>query len=506
MELLERDGALAVSPRRATRQRGARVAWCSSPASPGSARRRSSRGSCRISATGHACSSAPATTSRSRGRWARSSDLVGNVSPALEEALSAGGTSPELHSLLVAELGLPPQPTVLVLEDMHWADDATFDAITVLLRRIGSLPALVLLTCRDGEAPLGHPHPRRRRRGPPRRPRSSSSSHRCRRARSPCSPATTRSRRYAADRREPVLRQRAARLPHRRRPAAHRHDRRPRACVAARRRLAATHRARLGRAEPRRNLGAGRGDAGVGRRGGGARAQAAARGRAHVRALPARAGAKRDPVEHPDRRAAAPPRRDPRRAPGGGRRPGRDRAPRGGRGSGERRRRVRAHRGAARGGARIEPRGVLPLPARLELRRPPAGARAGDRVRGAGDGGVRGLPARGRLSGDRARDRGVDGARRPSRGRPVHADPVAPPLARGRRRRRADEGARRRSRSSSRSASPSSWPVPTAACPSSRIWRRTTSARSSGASGRSSSRTGSATTARARTCSSTSPA
>ena len=31
---------------------------------------------------------------------------------------------------------------VLVLEDVHWADDATLDAITVLGRRIGSLPAL----------------------------------------------------------------------------------------------------------------------------------------------------------------------------------------------------------------------------------------------------------------------------------------------------------------------------------------------------------------------------
>jgi len=39
-----------------------------------------------------------------------------------------------------------------VLEDVHWADDATLDAITVLGRRIGSLPALVVLTYRAGEA------------------------------------------------------------------------------------------------------------------------------------------------------------------------------------------------------------------------------------------------------------------------------------------------------------------------------------------------------------------
>ena len=46
---------------------------------------------------------------------------------------------------------------MLVLEDVHWADDATLDAITVLGRRIGSLPALLVLTFRGGEAPPGHP-------------------------------------------------------------------------------------------------------------------------------------------------------------------------------------------------------------------------------------------------------------------------------------------------------------------------------------------------------------
>ena len=62
-------------------------------------------------------------------------DLVGTVSAPLEEALAAGVASHELQSLLIAELELPPRPTVLVLEDVHWADDATLDAITVLGRR-----------------------------------------------------------------------------------------------------------------------------------------------------------------------------------------------------------------------------------------------------------------------------------------------------------------------------------------------------------------------------------
>jgi DNA-binding CsgD family transcriptional regulator/tetratricopeptide (TPR) repeat protein len=84
-------------------------------------------------------------------------DLVGSVSPALEQALGAGAAPYDIQALLIAELELPPPPTVLVLEDVHWADGATFDTIAVLGRRIRSLPALLVLTFRGGEAPLGHP-------------------------------------------------------------------------------------------------------------------------------------------------------------------------------------------------------------------------------------------------------------------------------------------------------------------------------------------------------------
>src|SRR5262245_32429505 len=81
---------------------------------------------------------------------------MGNVSPALADALSAGAAPHEIQALLIGELELEPGPTVLVLEDVHWADDATFDAITVLGRRIGSMPALLVLTFREGEVPPGH--------------------------------------------------------------------------------------------------------------------------------------------------------------------------------------------------------------------------------------------------------------------------------------------------------------------------------------------------------------
>jgi DNA-binding CsgD family transcriptional regulator/tetratricopeptide (TPR) repeat protein len=84
-------------------------------------------------------------------------DLVGGVSEPLEQALAAGAAAHDVQTLLIAELERPQRPTVLVLEDVHWADDATFDSITVLGRRIATLPALLVLTFRGGEAPPGHP-------------------------------------------------------------------------------------------------------------------------------------------------------------------------------------------------------------------------------------------------------------------------------------------------------------------------------------------------------------
>jgi DNA-binding CsgD family transcriptional regulator/tetratricopeptide (TPR) repeat protein len=84
-------------------------------------------------------------------------DIAAKASPALAAALATGAAVHEIQTLLVEELELPPRPAVLVLEDVHWADEATLDAITLVGRRIGSLPALLVVTFRGGESPPGHP-------------------------------------------------------------------------------------------------------------------------------------------------------------------------------------------------------------------------------------------------------------------------------------------------------------------------------------------------------------
>ena len=49
------------------------------------------------------------------------------------------------------------RPTVLIVEDVHWADDATLDVLGYVARRIESVGALLVLTCRDDTVDPRHP-------------------------------------------------------------------------------------------------------------------------------------------------------------------------------------------------------------------------------------------------------------------------------------------------------------------------------------------------------------
>lgn len=57
-------------------------------------------------------------------------------------------------------LGAARNGSVVVFEDVHWADQATLDLVKYLARRIGSLPVVLLLSFRNDE--LGPEHPLRR--------------------------------------------------------------------------------------------------------------------------------------------------------------------------------------------------------------------------------------------------------------------------------------------------------------------------------------------------------
>jgi DNA-binding CsgD family transcriptional regulator/tetratricopeptide (TPR) repeat protein len=52
---------------------------------------------------------------------------------------------------------LAETPTLLVLEDLHWADEATLDLLGYLGRRLDTVPALIVATFRDDEVSGSHP-------------------------------------------------------------------------------------------------------------------------------------------------------------------------------------------------------------------------------------------------------------------------------------------------------------------------------------------------------------
>jgi DNA-binding CsgD family transcriptional regulator/tetratricopeptide (TPR) repeat protein/energy-coupling factor transporter ATP-binding protein EcfA2 len=83
-------------------------------------------------------------------------DLIGSVGTTLTQALESGDRGQVIDALR-AELDWPEHPTVLVVEDVHWADEATLDVLRFLVRRISHLPVVLMLTYRDDELTRDHP-------------------------------------------------------------------------------------------------------------------------------------------------------------------------------------------------------------------------------------------------------------------------------------------------------------------------------------------------------------
>lgn len=62
-----------------------------------------------------------------------------------------------LFTRFFRELNNQKRKTIIVFEDIHWADEATLDFIKFFARRITLLPCLFILTYRDNEIHSGHP-------------------------------------------------------------------------------------------------------------------------------------------------------------------------------------------------------------------------------------------------------------------------------------------------------------------------------------------------------------
>ena len=74
----------------------------------------------------------------------------------LNQVVKRGATPYEVVLALVGELG-SGRPTLFVLEDLHWADEATLDVLLLLVRRAATVPTLVVGTYRDDGLERSHP-------------------------------------------------------------------------------------------------------------------------------------------------------------------------------------------------------------------------------------------------------------------------------------------------------------------------------------------------------------
>jgi predicted ATPase/DNA-binding SARP family transcriptional activator len=91
--------------------------------------------------------------------------VLAALMPELEDRIEAGTATP--HELAAARLveaivvlvreAARSRPTILLLEDLHWAEHATAVALRHLVRGTEGAPLLVLLTYRDTEITAGHP-------------------------------------------------------------------------------------------------------------------------------------------------------------------------------------------------------------------------------------------------------------------------------------------------------------------------------------------------------------
>ncbi|HET6642720.1 MAG TPA: AAA family ATPase [Gaiellaceae bacterium] len=83
-------------------------------------------------------------------------DIADDAGGELAKVLEAGGSAHELVSALLAETS-GRRPAIVVLEDVHWADEATLDALRLLARRVDRAAVLVLVTYRDDSLDRMHP-------------------------------------------------------------------------------------------------------------------------------------------------------------------------------------------------------------------------------------------------------------------------------------------------------------------------------------------------------------
>ncbi len=96
----------------------------------------------------------PLTTPRPLGPLL---DIAPELSPELAESLEREEARFQVFQGFMTALGEASKPTVVVIEDAHWADEATLDLLRYCARRIDTVSSLLVVTYRDDEVTHEHP-------------------------------------------------------------------------------------------------------------------------------------------------------------------------------------------------------------------------------------------------------------------------------------------------------------------------------------------------------------
>ena len=84
-------------------------------------------------------------------------DMAQQAKAPLRTLLAGDVNRASLFAAVLDELSHDQAPTIVVIEDIHWADEATLDLIKFLARRIQHTSALLILTYRDDALTKDHP-------------------------------------------------------------------------------------------------------------------------------------------------------------------------------------------------------------------------------------------------------------------------------------------------------------------------------------------------------------
>jgi DNA-binding CsgD family transcriptional regulator len=83
-------------------------------------------------------------------------DIAAGMNSPIIDKLEQGTPRPSIFNSLLNELH-QREPNIIVIEDVHWADESTFDLIRFLAKRINKYRSLLIITYRSDEIGSAHP-------------------------------------------------------------------------------------------------------------------------------------------------------------------------------------------------------------------------------------------------------------------------------------------------------------------------------------------------------------